>query len=504
MRRWIGSALLACLFACVASREDAADRESHASAQAGAPAARPHGGSLRALSVASPAAGRGGGRIASPAARTGACSEDITLHGNPGTVIPRASIQFVYWGGYWTGSGQNERAAYDQAWNDVGNNAAFYGRLIEYSTAAQTIGAGTWIGSTLSNPTLMSGVTITESQIQQGLAAELTAGSVAPLVAGRIYVVMLPPGVTSQLDETNNFAGHHAEFADPSGSGLPIVYAVITYNTDTGYNDPLISHEISESVTDPDLTTGWYDSNGNEIGDLCRFQYSTLDGFPIEEIWSDKACACVGASTTTVDAGTPDSGTSCTAPAWNAATVYLGGTTVSFQGNEYTAAYYTQNQEPDLNDGPPGSGQPWGSPVPCGGTGCTPSCGGKQCGSDGCSGTCGTCASGQTCDTNGQCAAPCMPSCSSKQCGDDGCGGNCGTCASGQTCSSGGTCQSSLNLCGRISPWDPNKPWYDYSVGEEHTGSDGHLYSCKNVAYCIDDPTSYVGITYGWTDLGPC
>jgi hypothetical protein len=494
------------LFACATTREDPAPLEQVASQSSAlsAPATPPSGGTLREPLPTVPGT-RAGAPAAARTAAAGACSEDLSLHGTPGTVIPQAKVQFVYWGSYWSGSGQGERSSYDQAWNDVGNSPAFYGRLAEYSTATQTIGTGTWIGSTLANGSLASGVTIDETQIQQELATEISAAAVAPLVDGRIYVVMLPPGVTSQFDAQNNFAGHHREFADPSGSGLPVIYAVITYNTDTGYNDPLISHELSEAVTDPDLSTGWYDSHGEEVGDLCRFDYATLDGFPIEEIFSEKACACVGASTGTTDAGSPDSGTgSCTAPAWSAATVYLGGTTVSFQGNEYTAAYYTQGQEPDVNNGPPGSGQPWRSPVSCSGTGCTPSCGGKQCGSDGCGGSCGTCASGQTCSTSNQCVATCTPSCSGKQCGDDGCGGSCGNCTSGQTCNSSGQCQSGVNQCGRVSPWDPNKPWYYYSVGEEHTGSDNHLYSCKNVAYCIYDPTSYVGITYGWTDLGPC
>jgi hypothetical protein len=505
MRRLVVCAFLACLSACGASPQTA-DYEESTDRQASVPATPPHGGSFRIPSAAAPGAGSAAAPIITPEFVAGACSEQVTLHGTPGTVIPQAKIQFAYWGSYWTGTGQSERTAYDQAWSDLGNNPAFYGRLAEYSTKEQTIGTGTWIGSTLADGSLASGVTITEAQIQQELAAELAAGTVAQNVDGRIYVVMLPPGVTSQLDYKNNFAGHHSEFVNPAGGGLPIVYAVITYNPDKGYNDPLISHEISESITDPDLSSGWYDSSGAEIGDLCRFNYATLDSYTIEEIWSDAACACVGASTTTVDAGPPDTGTSsCTAPQWNAATVYLGGTTVTFQNNEYTAAYYTQNQEPDLNHGPPGSGAPWGSPVPCGGTACTPSCGGLQCGSDGCGGSCGTCSSDQACSTSGQCVtAACAPSCTGKQCGSDGCSGSCGDCPSGETCSSTGVCQSSVTQCGRIAPWDPNKPWYDYSVGEENVGSNNHLYSCKNVAYCIYDPTTYDGYTYGWTDLGPC
>src|SRR5262249_35091941 len=104
-------------------------------------------------------------------------------------------------------------------------------------------------------------------------------------------------------------AGHHRQFTNSSGN--TIRYAVITYNQDVNYNDPLVSHELSEAITDPDLSTGWYDSSGNEIGDICRFNYVMLDGFQIEEIYSDKACACVGVTTTVADAGTDSGNNSC-------------------------------------------------------------------------------------------------------------------------------------------------------------------------------------------------
>jgi chitodextrinase len=131
----------------------------------------------------------------------------------------------------------------------------------------------------------------------------------------------------------------------------------------------------------------------------------------------------------------------CTAPAWSASGVYVGGSTVTYDGNEYTAAYWNQGSEPDTNSGAAGSGKPWSSPVPCGGpTTCTPSCGGMQCGSDGCGGTCGTCATGETCNASNQCVEACLPSCELKQCGNDGCGGSCGTCAAGLTCNLGNQC----------------------------------------------------------------
>jgi hypothetical protein len=38
------------------------------------------------------------------------------------------------------------------------------------------------------------------------------------------------------------------------------------------------SHEIIEAMTDPDTQSGWYDSNGYEIGDECAYVYGTTSG----------------------------------------------------------------------------------------------------------------------------------------------------------------------------------------------------------------------------------
>jgi hypothetical protein len=39
-----------------------------------------------------------------------------------------------------------------------------------------------------------------------------------------------------------------------------------------------LSHETSESITDPDTETGWYDSTGNEIGDDCAYIFGATGG----------------------------------------------------------------------------------------------------------------------------------------------------------------------------------------------------------------------------------
>ncbi|WP_064741647.1 carbohydrate-binding protein [Hamadaea tsunoensis] len=54
---------------------------------------------------------------------------------------------------------------------------------------------------------------------------------------------------------------------------------------------------------------------------------------------------------------------SCTAAAWVSTTAYNGGAVVSYNGHKYTAKWWTQGDQPDLNTG---DGKPWTDNGPCG------------------------------------------------------------------------------------------------------------------------------------------
>lgn len=49
----------------------------------------------------------------------------------------------------------------------------------------------------------------------------------------------------------------------------------------------IASHELTEAITDP-LGTAWFDANGNEIGDLCAYQFgfSGWDGGAANQMWN--------------------------------------------------------------------------------------------------------------------------------------------------------------------------------------------------------------------------
>lgn len=63
----------------------------------------------------------------------------------------------------------------------------------------------------------------------------------------------------------------------PSPTGDPLADAVASIAT----------HELTEATTDPELDA-WFDSSGNEIGDLCNFNYGPLtwDGGKANQMWN--------------------------------------------------------------------------------------------------------------------------------------------------------------------------------------------------------------------------
>src|SRR5438067_11444353 len=62
------------------------------------------------------------------------------------------------------------------------------------------------------------------------------------------------------------------------------------------------------------------------------------------------------AGTTLASAGA-HAATSC--QPWNASTAYVGGDTVTENGNTYKANWWTQGNDPSTSSGASGSGQPW-------------------------------------------------------------------------------------------------------------------------------------------------
>jgi hypothetical protein len=151
-----------------------------------------------------------------------------------------------------------------------------------------------------------------DAQLQTEINS-VTAASGLPRNLSHIYVLYLPkhvescfnPGSTTTSANacTINYQPSAAYCAYHSETASSAVYASMpypVYNSGTGFScgsessfgvvespngnpdaDVAISptsHEISEAITDPDTSTGWYDSSGYEIGDECAYIYGATQG----------------------------------------------------------------------------------------------------------------------------------------------------------------------------------------------------------------------------------
>jgi len=61
---------------------------------------------------------------------------------------------------------------------------------------------------------------------------------------------------------------------------FPGVIETPNVNPDADTEISPTSHEINEAITDPDTSTGWYDSSGFENGDECAYIFGTTQGAP--------------------------------------------------------------------------------------------------------------------------------------------------------------------------------------------------------------------------------
>jgi len=96
------------------------------------------------------------------------------------------------------------------------------------------------------------------------------------------------------------YCGYHSFF---SSGGLNVIYGNEPYGNTTHCggspspnNNPtadsaatVLSHELTESITDP-LLNAWFDASGNEIGDLCNFYfgYKGYKSGTANEFWNNR------------------------------------------------------------------------------------------------------------------------------------------------------------------------------------------------------------------------
>jgi hypothetical protein len=206
--------------------------------------------------------------------------------------------------------------------------------LQQYNTTVsggtnQTFGNGTFGGLFQIVPSAgNNGSTITDTQIQSELLAQITAGHLpAPVLdaAGNpntLYMIFFPPGKTISQGGSNScqaggFCAYHGTTSSLL-SGKHVLYGVMPdmqagsgcatgcgSSTTFGNYTSVTSHELTEALTDADVgiaTTfaaplAWYDMTNGEIGDICNAQQGSYVAngttYTIQLEFSNSANNCV-------------------------------------------------------------------------------------------------------------------------------------------------------------------------------------------------------------------
>jgi hypothetical protein len=123
----------------------------------------------------------------------------------------------------------------------------------------------------------------------------------------RMYLVFTAKGLGSCMDAAGKScdtpgSGYCAYHSHTTLSGVPVIYGNMPYanpvgcsgtksspnnNVDADTESTAVTHEVSEAITDPE-GTGWLTAKGNEIGDLCAYNYgtNTYDGGKANQFWN--------------------------------------------------------------------------------------------------------------------------------------------------------------------------------------------------------------------------
>jgi hypothetical protein len=260
---------------------------------------------------------------------------NMTYHGGP--IMKQSHTYAIFWqpphlqNGAATFFSSQYFALNERYFGDVGgnglynNNRQYYqisgGRQVHIKNRSNL--AGTWV-DTAAMPasgctdSATPGNCLSDSQIQAEVthAIAVNGWKASPT---NMFFVFTPKGEGSCFNNSSTcaftfYCAYHGAFGSTIYANMPYGNTFSGNCTSLGAfpNEPdsdveisIVSHEHMEAVTDPHLNA-WYDPSGEEIGDLCAYNYGTrsLDGglaneqwngnfYVVQQEWDNKKTACV-------------------------------------------------------------------------------------------------------------------------------------------------------------------------------------------------------------------
>ena len=274
---------------------------------------------------ASPSASRGHGhhRVAHPHGRFGV----VPMHSGPmakghrapaqggglvyngGPVQHNVSVYLVFWGSQWDSDGNGVQSYVQNLFGGLGTGSDSWSTVT--SPYTDNSGSGpSFNGAMLGVSWVDDAGSAPQSASQQDIANEAENGVQHFGIGGGtdVQVVVLSPSGTNPDNFPNaGFCAWHDWDGNVSYTNMPYV---LDAGNGCGANSVqsqldgfsiVEGHEYAESLTDPQPSSGWVASDGQENGDLCAWQnLGTINlptgTFAMQPTWSNAAGGCAMSS----------------------------------------------------------------------------------------------------------------------------------------------------------------------------------------------------------------
>jgi hypothetical protein len=225
---------------------------------------------------------------ANPNTGAGTTNNGIFYHGGP--LILNGAKAYYIWYGNWSGS--TTPSILGTLANTLGGSGYFNINTTYYNGSGVHVpNVVSLAGSTADN--YSQGTALSDAQIQAVVANAISSGRL-PNDSGGVYFVLTSQDVTATSGFCTQYCGWHTH---ATINGTDIKYSFVgsparcpsacSAVTDSGPNGnpeadgmaSILSHELEEAVTDPDLNA-WYDRRGYENADKCAWTFGTTSTAP--------------------------------------------------------------------------------------------------------------------------------------------------------------------------------------------------------------------------------
>jgi hypothetical protein len=207
----------------------------------------------------------------------------INYHGGP-VILGTTNVYYIWYGNW---SGNTATSILTDLAGNIGGSSYFNINTTYYNGSNQHVSnAVHYAGSTTDS--YSQGTALSDGQIQAVVASAISSNQV-PKDTNAVYFVLTSSDVTATSGFCTQYCGWHTH---GTIGGSDIKYSFVG-NPDrcpsaceaqtTGPNGnagadgmaSIISHELEEAVTDPDLNA-WYDRRGMENADKCAWTFGSL------------------------------------------------------------------------------------------------------------------------------------------------------------------------------------------------------------------------------------